>query len=388
MPAIQLAPSLDSVMPSQIRELADVAFSMDNVLKLHFGESNLPTPEFIKAAAAQALEDGYTYYTENGGLPELRDAIAAKHADLHGVSLDPATEIVVTASGSQAVNVAMRCAIDPGDEVIVLTPNWPNGTQVARLYGATPVEVPLAFDGRRYRVDMVALETAVSEKTRLLVYASPSNPLGWVASVEEQRGLLDFCRRHGLWLLADEVYERLYYNGTVAPSILRLCTRDDAVIVTQSFSKSYCMTGWRLGWLVSRRDLARKATQLNEFIISSAPAMLQRAGVVALQEGEDSVQAMVEVLQEQMSFCYEALSSVDRVSVSKPDGAFYLFPHIAGVENSFEYAVDLLKATHVALCPGSAFGNGGEGSLRLCFASDMTVLEPAMERVTKYIERV
>ena len=198
---------------------------------------------------------------------------------------------------------------------------------------------------------------------------------------------MDFCREHGMWLLADEVYERLYYDGPVAPSILRLCTREDAVIVTQSFSKTYCMTGWRLGWLVSRRDLVRKATQLNEFIVSCAPTMIQRAGIVALEQGEDDICAMVEVLQEQMSFCYEALASIDRVTLSKPDGAFYLFPQIDGVDNSFDYAVRLLKETNVSVSPGSAFGNGGEGSIRLCFASDMSVLEPAMERITQFIER-
>lgn len=387
MREVQVAPSLSSVMPSQIRELADVAFGMEDVLKLHFGESNMPTPDYVKRAAAQALDEGYTYYTENGGLPALREKIAEKYMDLHGLSLNPQDEIVVTASGTQAFNVGVRCAIDPGSEVIILTPNWPNGSEVARLYGATPVEVPFAFDGSRYRVDVPAVQAAITDKTRLLVYASPSNPLGWVASASEQQALLDLCRENGLWLLADEVYERLYYVGPVAPSILRLCTRDDAVIVTQSFSKTYCMTGWRLGWLVSRRDLVRKATQLNEFIVSCAPAMIQRAGIVALEQGEDDVSVMTETLEEQMSFCYEALSRVDRVSLAKPDGAFYLFPRIERVENSFDYAVRLLKETKVSVSPGSAFGNGGEGSLRLCFASDMSVLEPAMDRMTRFIER-
>lgn len=387
MSEVHVASSLATVMPSKIRELADVAFGMQDVLKLHFGESNLPTPDYVKRAATQALEDGYTYYTENGGLPALRETIAEKYVDLHGVEVNPSSEIVVTASGTQAFNVSVRCAIDPGTEAIILTPNWPNGSEVVRLYGAIPVEVPFAFDGERYAVDLPALEAAVTERTRLLVYASPSNPLGWVASVSEQQALLDFCRRHGLWLLADEVYERLYYGGPVAPSILRLCTRDDAVIVTQSFSKTYCMTGWRLGWLVSRRDLVRKATQLNEFIVSCAPAMIQRAGIVALEQGEDDVNAMSELLQEQMTYCYDALSSLDRVSLSKPDGAFYLFPRIEGVTDSFDYAVRLLQETRVSVSPGSAFGNGGEGFLRLCFASDMSVLEPAMERMTTFIER-
>ncbi len=219
-----VAPSLSGVMPSQIRELADVAFGMEGVLKLHFGESNMPTPDYIKQAASQALADGYTYYSENGGIPPLRAKIAEKTAALHGVQLDPDAEIVVTASGTQALNVGIRCAIDPGTEAIVLTPNWPNGAEIVRMFGATPVEVPFAYDGKRFSVDMDAVAAALTDKTRLLLYTSPSNPLGWVATQAEQQALLDFCRRHGLWLLADEVYERLYYQGEVAPSILRLCT--------------------------------------------------------------------------------------------------------------------------------------------------------------------
>lgn len=387
MPEITVASSLDAVTPSKIRELADYAFGMDDVLKLHFGESNMPTADYIKQAVAHALAEGYTYYTENGGLPELRQRIAEKTAELHAVQVNPQTEIVITASGTQAVNVAMRCVIDPGSETIVLTPNWPNGTEVTRLYGANPHEVPLAFDGERYCVDMDALDEAVSERTRMLIYSSPNNPTGWVATVEEQQALLDFCRRHDMWLLADEVYERLYYDGPVAPSILQQCSRDDAVIVTQSFSKTYCMTGWRLGWLTARSDLAAKAKQLNEFIISSAPAMIQRAGITALERGDDDVNAMVETYQEQMQFCYDALSPVERVTLPKPSGAFYLFPSIEGVDDSFAFAVDMLKATNVSVSPGSAFGAGGEGSIRICFASDMSVLEPAMERMVNYIEK-
>ena len=194
----------------------------------------------------------------------------------------------------------------------------------------------------------------------LLLYTSPSNPLGWTATVAEQQALLDFCRVHNLWLLADEVYERLFYGGEVAPSILRLASRDDAVIVVQSFSKSYRMTGWRLGWVVGRADLAAKASQLNEFIVSHAASMIQKAGETALAQGDDEINAMLEMFHERMSFCYEALSSVERISLSKPEGAFYLFPHIEGVEDSFDFALALLQEEKVAVAPGNAFGNGGE----------------------------
>jgi aspartate/methionine/tyrosine aminotransferase len=199
--------------------------------------------------------------------------------------------------------------------------------------------------------------------------------------------LLDFCRRQGLWLLADEVYERIYFSEPVAPSILRLCSRDDAVIVVQSFSKSYCMTGWRLGWVAARQDVVRKAAQLNEFIVSHAPSMVQRAGETALRDGEAFVQSMVADVHRRVRFCYEALQGMRGVTVAPAEGSFYLFPRIEGMSDSFEFALSLLRETRVAVAPGSAFGNGGEGAIRICCAADESVLEPAMERLAKFLEK-
>src|ERR1035438_9248282 len=209
----RIATSVEIVPRSRIRELAEIAMTMDGVLRLYFGESNLPTPEYIKQAATRALADGYTFYTENAGLPTLRAALADNYRRLQGVALDPAAEIVVTASGVQALNLGIRCALDPGDEALVLTPAWPNGSCSVLMANAAVRQISHPLRGDRYRVDFPALEAAVTTRTRLLVYTSPSNPLGWVATGEEQRGLLDFARRHDLWLLADEVYDRLYYSG-------------------------------------------------------------------------------------------------------------------------------------------------------------------------------
>ena len=376
---------------SRIRELAEIAMGMDGVLRLYFGESNLPTPEYIKRAAVRAMEDGYTFYTENAGLPSLRRAIAENYRRLHGVDLDPAGEIVVTASGVQALNLAIRCVLDPGDDAIALTPAWPNGSSSMMMANASVRQIPHPLCGERYRVDFDALEAAVTPRTRLLLYTSPSNPLGWVATGEEQQGLLDFARRHGLWLLADEVYDRLYYSGArlgdPVPSILRRATREDAVMVVHSFSKSYCMTGWRLGWLVARRDVAEKATQLNEFIVSHAPTFAQKAGETALAEGEGELVRMLERLKENRDLCLEALRGVPGVTVPKPDGAFYLFPKVDGLKDSFAFCRRLLEETRVGLAPGVAFGEGGEGSFRICYAAERSILEPAMERLTKFLRR-
>jgi aspartate/methionine/tyrosine aminotransferase len=386
----RVAPSAEAVPHSRIRELADIAFGMGpGVLRLYFGESNLPTPEYIKQAAARAMADGYTFYTENAGLPSLREKLAEYYAVHHQVTLRPASEFVVTASGVQALNLGIRCALDPGDEALVLTPAWPNQAANVRLANALPREIPLRFDGARFSVDFDALESAVTPRTRLLIYTSPSNPLGWVATLDEQRRLLDFARRHGLWLLADEVYERLYYApaelGAAAPSILKLATRDDAVLVVQSFSKSYCMTGWRVGWLVARADLARQATALNEFIVSHAASFAQKAAETALTQGEAELRAMLAAYRENRDYCLAALRAMPRVSVPAPDGAFYLFPRIGGMTDSFDFCKRLLLETRVGIAPGVAFGAGGEGYVRICYAAERGILEPALERLAQFL---
>lgn len=387
---IDLAQSVQAVPHSRIRELANIAFGMKDVLALYFGESNQPTPENIKRAAIAALNSGYTFYTENAGLLSLRETIAQYYVRLHGVALDPRCEIVVTASGVQALNVSIRSVLDPGDEALVLTPAWPNGASIVAMSNARAIEVPQPFRADRYEIDWKALEAALTPRTRLLIYTSPSNPLGWVATEEDQQRLLEFCRAHRIWLLADEVYERLWYEtehpGTPVPSILRIATRDDAVIVVQSFSKSYCMTGWRLGWLVARADLGRKAAQANEFIISCAAGFVQKAAETALCDGEAEIIAMLDRLNSNRNFCLEALGRMPRVSVPRPEGAFYLFPKIAGVRDSFEFCRRLLVEKRVGIAPGVAFGAGGEGSIRICYAADRGVLEPAMERLQAFLE--
>src|SRR5258708_9417168 len=387
MPSI--ATSVEMVPRSRIRELAEIAMTMDGVLRLYFGESNLPTPEYIKQAANRALADGYTFYTENAGLPTLRRALADNYCRLHGVALDPASEIVVTASGVQALNLGIRCVLNPGDEAIALTPARPNGSASIMMANATVRQVPHPLVEGRYTVDFEALEAAVTPRTRLLLYTSPSNPLGWVATDEEQQGLLDFARRHGLWLMADEVYDRLYYAGDElgepVPSVLRKATRDDAVMVVHSFSKTYCMTGWRVGWLVARRDLARKAAGLNEFIVSHPASFAPKAAEAALADGEADPAPLLGRPRDNPDFCLPALTAKPGVTVPTPDGAFYLFPRVEGMTDSFAFCRTLLEETRVGLAPGVAFGAGGEGSFRICYAAERSILEPAMERLTKFL---
>ncbi len=388
----QVSASALAVPHSRIRDIADLAMARGpEVLRLFFGESNLPTPAFIQEAASRAMRDGYTFYTENAGLPSLREAISRYYSVRHAVSLDPASELIVTASGVQALNLGIRCALDPGDEAIVLTPAWQNQLSITRMHNGVVREVALRFSQGRYHVDFDALAAAVSAKTRLLIYTSPSNPTGWVATIEEQQGLLEFARRHGLWLLADEVYERLWYCGAVpgepAPSILRLATRQDPVLVVQSFSKSYCMTGWRLGWIAARADFARRATQLNEFIISSAPAFAQKAGEAALEHGEPFIREILAMYKSNRDLACTALRNVPGVEIPQPDGAFYIFPRLEGLSDSFELCRRILDKESVGLAPGVAFGLAGEGALRLCYAIDPAILAEALTRLRSSLLR-
>jgi aspartate/methionine/tyrosine aminotransferase len=400
MPA-SVASSALAVPYSRIRELAEFAMGMDGIIKLYFGESNIPTPEFIKRAAQKAMADGFTFYTENSGLPSLRQALARYYSELHGVTLDPSSEITVTASGVQALSTGLRCMVDPGDEALVLTPAWPNGAAIIQMAHGIVREIPQPLVNGRFVIDFDALERAVTPRTKLLLYTSPSNPLGWVATEADQDRLLEFTRRHGLWLMADEVYERLYYpeipaggkppaanaaKPIVVPSILRKCSREDAVVVIQSFSKSYCMTGWRLGWMVGRKDIVKRAAELTEFYVSCASGFGQRAGETALLWGEKLVAELLVRLRENRDFCLAAMRKMPGITVPSPDGAFYLFPRIDGVTDSFAFCKQLLMEARVGLAPGVAFGEGGEGSVRICYASERAILEEAMARLKLFLE--
>ncbi|MBV6431401.1 MAG: putative N-acetyl-LL-diaminopimelate aminotransferase [Bryobacteraceae bacterium] len=397
MSQASLASSALAVPYSRIRELGELAMRMDaaagendKVLRLYFGESNIPTPEFIKNAARKAMADGFTFYTENAGLPSTRQALARYYEEIHGVALDYADRIVITTSGVQALNVALRCLLNPGDEAIVLTPAWPNGSSIITMANAAVRQIAQPLAGDRYGIDFDAIEDAINERTRVILYTSPSNPLGWVASSQDQDRLLELTRRHNLWLMADEVYERLYYGGArlgePVPTILTKASPGDAVIVVQSFSKTWCMTGWRVGWIVSRPDLCEKAAQLNEFIVSHAPSFAQRAAETALLCGEQPLREMLVRLKENRDFCIAELAKLPGVTVPRPEGAFYLFPKIDGLADSFDFCKRLLLETKLGLAPGVAFGAGGEGSVRICYAAERPILEKAMERLRRFLQ--
>jgi len=375
---VRLAPA-SGLAPSRIRAIAATADAHPGTLRLFFGEDSLPTPDFIKDAAHRALDANLTYYTPNAGYPSLRKAIADQVLALHGVAVDP-DEVVVTASGMVAIALACQATVGPGDSALVVTPLWPNIAAAVQVAGAEAIEVPLALGDAGFTLDFDHLCAAVRPDTRLLALASPGNPTGWTASAADWGRLLAFCERHDLWLLADGVYERIVSGDRVAPSPLPLEGARSRTIVAQSFSKTYRMTGWRVGYAIAPPGLARVLADLQEFVVSHAPGVAQEAARVAILEGEPFVAESQARYARHRRLAVDRLRQIAGVQAPEPVGSFYVFPRLEGLADSFAFCEWMVVRHRVGLAPGSAFGAGGEGHVRLCFAVDEPTLTEALDR--------
>ncbi len=370
---------------SRIREVANAGMWTAKVAALWFGEGDQPTPSFICEAAARAMADGKTFYTSNSGLPELRAAIARYATRLHGGPIGPDC-ITVTASGVNAIMLVMQALVDAGDNIVMTTPIWPNCADAIYVLGGEVRRVPLQAPGPqasadRWRVDLERLFAACDDRTRAIFVNSPGNPTGWMATAEDHAALLEFARRRRLWLIADEVYERLVYDRACAPSILDHAQPDDPVIAINSFSKSWCMTGWRLGWLVHPPVLADTFGKLNEVNVSSPATFTQHAGIAAIEGGEEFVRELVRGYARARDVVVQRLRGMRRVELAEPEAAFYAFFRVDGMTDSLATAKRLLHETGVGLAPGSAFGPEGEGYLRLCFATSPERLSMALDHL-------
>lgn len=369
-----------AVPPSRIRAIAALADRHPGTLRLFVGEDTLPTPDFVKDAGAAAIAENRTYYTPSAGDPRVRQAIADRIADLHGVEVDPTTQVVVTSGGMTAIVLAVQATIGPGDSAILLTPLWPNLAGAVRVAGAEAIEVPLSFTAEGYRLDFDRLEAAVRPDTRLMVLASPGNPTGWTASPDDWRRIVDLCERHDMWLMADAAYERIVFAGKVAPSPLSIPEARRRTIAVHTLSKAYRMTGWRIGYAVGPPELGRAMTHLNEYVVSNAPGVNQEAARVALRDGEAFIAASVERYARHRRLTVDYLSGIEGVELPEPGGAFYVFPRLRGLADSFGFCEWLVRKWAVGFAPGAAFGAGGEGHVRICFAVDETTLVEALER--------
>ena len=364
--------AIQNLPGSQIRLVANAGLGRSDVLPFWFGERDEVTPEAIRQAAAESLARGETFYSHNLGLPELRAAIASYCSAAHGaVDVD---RVAVTSSGVTGLMLAMQLLLDAGDEVVAVVPVWPNLTAQPAILGARVTRVSLRPVDGAWRLDLQELLAAVTPATRMLLVNSPNNPTGWTLSHAEQQLLLDHCRRTGTWIVADEVYERIHFEGgeagrPAAPSFLDISSADDRLVVVGSFSKSFLMTGWRLGWLVLPRGQMDAMGKLLEFNSSCAPVFVQRGGLAALAMADTLVPDLVARLKGCRDTLLDGLLVLPGVQVAKPVAGLYAYFRIVGEDDSLACAQRLVAEHGLGLAPGAAFGEEGEGWLRWCFAS-------------------
>ena len=374
---------------SKIREVANAGMGRGDVLAFWFGESDEVTPDFIREAAIASLRSGETFYAHNLGLPELRQEIAAYASKLHGPIA--ADRIAVTSGGVNALMLACQAVVDAGDDVVAVTPVWPNLTAQALIMGAKLRRVSLQPRAGAWTLDLQALLDAITPATRLLIVNAPNNPTGWTLSREEQQAILAHCRKTGTWILADEVYERLYYEPTAngcAPSFLDVAQPDDRLIVAHSFSKSFLMTGWRLGWLVMPPSMTHHMGKLIEFNTSCASVFTQRAAIEAIRRTGEVTPRVVAHLKTCRDTLVPLLKALPGVEVAPAKGGMYAFFKLDGFDDSLALAKRLVAEAGIGLAPGNAFAPEAQGWLRWCFASkDVARLRQGVDRLATWLAR-
>jgi len=384
-----------ALVASQIREVANAGMGDPGILAFWFGEPDEVTPAYIRDAAIESIGAGETFYTQNFGIPELRDAIAGYVSRLHRPLVSErllSDRIAVTASGMSALMLTMEALVDPADRVVCVTPLWPNLTEIPKILGANVVRLALEFGRGGWTLDVERLLAALTPATRAVMINSPNNPTGWTLDRDAQRAILEHCRRHGIWIVADDVYERLYYaagDGGVAPapSFLDLAEAGDRIVSTNSFSKAWLMTGWRLGWIAAPSELMPDLGKLIEYNTSCSPVFVQRAGVVAITQGEPTVLHTLARFRSARDLLLRELSAIPGVEAAPPPGAMYAFFRVAGVTDSLAFCKRLVREARLGLAPGSAFGPEGEGFVRWCFAASHERLLDGVARLKAFLAK-
>ncbi len=383
-----IRPQALALPESGIVEVMNYGRRREGLIPLWAGEGDLPTPSFISEASTRALAAGETFYTWQRGIPELRAAIAAYMTRLYGVPEDP-ERYYVTGSGMQAIQIALALTLSAGEEILIPSPSWPNAAAAAEVIGARPIHVPLSFDAERgFWLDLDKLEDAVTPRTRVIFINSPANPTGFVAPAQTLRGVLDIARRHGLWIVADEIYGRFYFEeGGLAPSFHDVMEPEDRILFVQTFSKNWAMTGWRLGWIEAHPSLGQVLENLIQYATSGVAGFMQRAGVTALERGESFVTHQIERARRGRDIVAQGLASTNRVRFANPPGAFYMFFAVEGETDTRQLALRLVDEAGIGLAPGTAFGPGGEAYLRMCFARGEAQITEATDRLVRWLRK-
>lgn len=374
----------NALQASKIREIAEIGMKQEGIIPLWFGEGVWQTSESIVNAAVKSLQQGNHKYQPNNGAMNLREAICDYSNELLGSDL-AATQITVTPSGMQGLMLVAQMLASANDRVVAIEPGWPNIVGAFSAAGAIVESVALSPVDGQWQLDIQELIDKLTPDTKAVIINSPNNPTGWVMSKEQQQVLLAHCRQHKIWVVADDVYSRLYRHGSSAPSFLSIANKDDLLISVNSFSKCWSMTGWRLGWIVAPEEMETKLGQLSEFNTSCTAGFIQDAGVAAIREGERDVANFLDQLESSYQCTAEHLASFKRVNFIQPDGAFYCFFKVDSLNDSFAAAKQIMQETKVGLAPGIAFGDKGEGYLRLCYAQPKEVLETAFSRLSPFL---
>ena len=374
----------ENLLGSLIREVSKEAMDKPGLIPLWFGEGDRPPPEAVVKAAHAALDQGYHYYSSSLGRQELREAIAAYIRRLRGLDI-VASRIAVTSSGNSAIQIAMQLIVDPGDNVVFAVPLWPNAADMVDHLNGEVRRVALKFGANEgWSLDLEKLFAACDSRTKAIFLNSPGNPTGWLATPEELKAVVEFCRKRNIWAIGDDVYERLVYDGDKAPSLLDFARPDDPVMIVNSFSKGWCMTGWRVGWLVAPEKVVDTLGKIIEFNTSGANSMAQRAALVALEQ-EDFVREIRAHYAKARDMVHARLSKLPKVRLARPQAAFYAFFQVEGMTDSVAFCKRVVREANVGLAPGRAFGPEGEGWIRLCFAIGHDKLDEALNRLEKML---
>jgi aspartate/methionine/tyrosine aminotransferase len=373
---------------SGIGKVVSRGFGDPNVLPLWVGEGDVPTPWPIRAAAIRALEAGETFYDVPRGRRELLIALKAYLDRLYGIDVDP-SRLVVPGSTMLALNFAVDMTLNKGDHIVVVTPHWPNVTSVMAMVGAAVTYVRQEAREGHWHLDLAKVEAAIRPGvTRALYVNTPCNPTGWIMPAEGVRALLDLCREKRVMVLADEVYHRNVFEADVAPSFLEVAAPDDPVISINGFSKAWAMTGWRLGWLVAPAGYETQLTAHSTALNTGATSFAQFGGIAALGEaGEPIVRELRESYRQGFEVVRRRLGRHPKIELREPDGAFYAFPKLPGLDDSLAFCLKLLEEEKVGCAPGYTFGPGNEAHIRLCFAMSHDKLDEACARLVRFVDR-
>lgn len=374
------------IKPSGIRRFFEIANEMEDVISLGVGEPDFETPYNVRDAAADALYKGQTYYTANAGLLELRQLIAERLEDRYNLSYDAKSEILVTVGGSEAIDLALRATINPGDEVIYLEPAYVSYLPCIQLSGGIPVAISLQ-EKHNFRLTAPELEAAITDKTKVLMLNYPNNPTGAILEQADIEALAEVIIKHDLLVITDEIYEDLTYSDSPHVTITALPGMQERTIYINGFSKTYAMTGWRLGYCCGPQALMEEIIKIHQFVIMAAPTLSQFAAVEALKNSNKAVQEMRESYNQRRRFL---LSELTRLGFTcfEPLGAFYVFPNISPFGmSSDEFAMDLIKEERLAVVPGTAFGASGEGFIRISYAYSIKELQDAIIRLERYVDK-